>query len=210
MDTLLIIIHATTGGLAWICGLAAASLPKGKKWHRLLGRGFVYLMLFSAIIAIIVANLPEHKSYFLLSIAILTIYLTAGGYLAWIGFRGNHLFEKILAFSMLLTGVCMAIIPLLVHGKFNIVLLVFGCVGMLLSILDFRVILNPDKLKNNRIFMHIGKMTGGLISATTAFVVVNNLLPGLYGWFGPTFLGGVFIFYYINKNRIKQKLLSEV
>jgi len=186
--------------MAWLCGLVAASLPKGQKWHRFFGKCFVSLMLFSAAVSLIVANLPNHKSPFLTAIGIFTIYLTTGGFLAWNGYKGTQIREKILAFAMFITGIGMVGIPYLLHGKINIVMLAFGSVGILLSVMDFRLIRNPEKLKGKRIFMHIGKMTGALISATTAFVVVNGFLPGLWGWFLPSILGIIYIFYQNKKH----------
>lgn len=48
--------------------------------------------------------------------------------------------------------------------------------------------------------MHIGKITGGYIAATTAFVVVNNtFLPPLLAWLAPGVLGNIYIVYWIRK-----------
>ena len=46
-------------------------------------------------------------------------------------------------------------------------------------------------------------MTGGYIAAFTAFVVVNQILPGVYGWLTPTALGTIYIMYWNKK--IKNK-----
>ena len=42
-------------------------------------------------------------------------------------------------------------------------------------------------------------MTGGYISAVSAFFVVNDILPGLWNWFMPGIVGGIYINYMIRK-----------
>ena len=42
-------------------------------------------------------------------------------------------------------------------------------------------------------------MIGGYIAATTAFVVVNEFFSGLYGWFVPGLIGGIYIGYWMSK-----------
>ena len=50
-------------------------------------------------------------------------------------------------------------------------------------------------------------MIGGYISATTAFVVVNEFFTGIYGWFIPGTLGGLYIIFWIRKLNRKQSVL---
>ena len=47
--------------------------------------------------------------------------------------------------------------------------------------------------------MHLGKMMGGYISAVTAFFVVNQIIPGMWNWFVPGVVGGVYISYWMMK-----------
>jgi len=42
-------------------------------------------------------------------------------------------------------------------------------------------------------------MTGGYISAVTAFFVVNEILPGLWNWFIPTLIGSIYIAFWMKK-----------
>jgi len=75
----------------------------------------------------------------------------------------------------------------------------FAIIGIIFSIRDLRLYRNPNKLKEAWLKIHLGKMIGAYISATTAFVVVNEFFPSIYGWFIPGIVGGLFITYWIRK-----------
>ena len=55
-------------------------------------------------------------------------------------------------------------------------------------------------------------MLVGYISATTAFVVVNQFFPSVYGWFTPGIIGGLLIAYWIRKVNQKnaEKLVDNI
>jgi hypothetical protein len=78
-------------------------------------------------------------------------------------------------------------------------LTVYGLVGLIFSIRDLDLYKDREKLKNDWLKIHLGKMIGGYISATTAFVVVNNFFPSIYGWFIPGIFGGIYISYWMMK-----------
>jgi hypothetical protein len=97
----------------------------------------------------------------------------------------------------------MIIYPVIMLGKLNMVLLVFGIVGLVFSIRDIRLYKDLKQLKKNWLKLHLGKMTGGYIAAVSAFFVVNQVLPGIWNWFVPGIIGGVYISYWmikLNKN----------
>ena len=105
---------------------------------------------------------------------------------------------------MIITGILMIFLPIILSKKINIVLCVFAIVGIIFSIRDLILYKKPDRLKNSWLKLHLGKMIGAYISATTAFVVVNEFFPSFYGWFIPGIVGGFFITYWIRKlNRKK-------
>jgi len=52
--------------------------------------------------------------------------------------------------------------------------------------------------------LHLGKITGGYISAFTAFVVVNQYLPGIIGWILPGMIGGIYITLSVRKIKKSQ------
>ena len=89
------------------------------------------------------------------------------------------------------------------NNKVNIVLTAFGIVGSFLSIRDLILYKNTERLTAGWLKLHLGKMIGGYISATTAFVVVNDFFPSFYGWFIPGIIGGFYITYWMNKLKNK-------
>jgi uncharacterized membrane protein len=200
----LIYTHAALGGLALLGGLVALSVTKGNRMHKLGGRIFFYSMLFSAILALIISILPGHESSFLFAIGVFSIYLIVGGFRAWkIASKKTSLLpDTILAIAMVLMGLSMLILPAILSTRgFNPVLGVFGAIGLLLAVQDLYLFRNLDKLRKGVMRMHIGKMVGGYISAVTAFVVVNHLLPGIWGWLSPTAIGFVYIAWHFKKLR---------
>lgn len=75
---------------------------------------------------------------------------------------------------MIVTGVFMILYFPIVHHKLNIVLAVFGAVGLWNAVNDLVLHANPEKLRKNWLKLHLGKMIGGYIAASTAFVAVNS------------------------------------
>ncbi len=203
---ILIYIHAGFGGIALLAGLVSMMAKKGLKLHKKSGLVFYYSMLISAIIAMIVAFLPNHESPFLFAIGIFSLYFILTGKRALKLKRKNPNLQTDIWISriMIITGILMIFLPIILSKKINIVLCVFAIVGIIFSIRDLILYKKPDRLKNSWLKLHLGKMIGAYISATTAFVVVNEFFPSFYGWFIPGIVGGFFITYWIRKlNRKK-------
>jgi uncharacterized membrane protein len=203
----LIYIHAAFGGIALLAGLVALIARKGKSIHKKFGLLFFYSMLMSALLALIIATLPDHKSPFLFSIGIFSAYLILTGYRA-LQFKVNSVkpMDKVLSWLMVVTGITMVLYPIVLEQKINIVLTVFGIIGLSLSLRDLNLYRQPEKLKRGWLKLHLGKMIGGYIAASTAFVVVNNFFYGIYGWFVPGIVGGIYIAYWMRKlNRKKMR-----
>jgi uncharacterized membrane protein len=202
-----ILLHAIFGMIALVAGGGSISVRKGSKPHVFMGKVFVVSMLISAISAMIIAVLPGHENPFLFSIGIFSSYFVLGGIRSkkYANPNINLTFDKIVSGAMLATGLVMVAFPIVLYGKINIVLTVFGIMGAFSSIMDFKAFSNREKLRTNWLPTHIGKMMGGYISASTAFVVVNELLPGVWAWFGPTIPGTIFISYWISKVKKKNK-----
>jgi len=97
------------------------------------------------------------------------------------------------------TGFLVVSYPVLFFEKLDIVLLVFGVIGIVFGIRDLSKLKNSDLLRKGWLKSHLGKRTGGYISAVTAFFVVNEILPSLWNWFVPTLLGSVYIAYWMKK-----------
>ena len=178
---------------------------KGQKIHRKSGLIYFYFMLSTGITAIPIAMYKENV--FLIMIAIFSLYLVTTGYRMTKRKKNNHnWFDITLSVAMFIASVVMI-------GKGSVILLVFGIVGLINSILDLkRIFFPPEKpLRFAWLYGHIGKMTGSYIATVTAFVV-NNITTGypLLLWFGPTFIGTFFIAYWISFYRKKENKKLEI
>ena len=204
----LIIAHAALGGLSLLSGFFAAVTNKGSKPHIISGRIFYYSLGSSILLSLIAANMPDHYNPFLFSIGIFS------GYFIIIGKRAIHykspthsfFTDRLIHMIMVVTCFLMVIVPIIVSKSFHIVAGVFGLVGLIFAIKNLHDFSNSDQVRKNWLKMHIGNMSGGYIASVTAFVVVNNLLPGVYSWFVPGIIGGIFIFYSIRKVEGKSKI----
>ena len=202
----LIASHAVLGGIALLSGSIALIAKKGLTIHKRSGKFFYYAMLISAFLALIISVWPGHISPFLFSIGVFSAYLIISGYRS-VRLRKagiNLLFDKILALIMILTGLLMIFYPLLLEGNFNIILAVFGTLGLVFGIRDLQMFRNTSDIRKNWLFRHLGNMTGGYIAAVTAFFVVNDIIGGLFNWFLPTVIGSIYISYWISKLKRKK------
>jgi uncharacterized membrane protein len=197
----LIIIHAVLGGIALLCGLVAIIAKKGQFIHKKSGYIFYISMLLSGISAIVIASLPNHENPFLIAVAIFSLYFVITGKraLTFKTNKNNIFIDKMIAYSMIIVGLFMILIPIIFLNKINIILTVFAFVGIIFSVKDLTLYQNQQTLKDKWLKLHLGKMLGAYIATTTAFVVVNNVIPNIYGWFVPGIVGGFYIIYWMRK-----------
>jgi uncharacterized membrane protein len=198
---ILIYSHAFFGGIALISGLVSLIAKKGKITHRKSGKLFFYSMLSSAFTALIISILPRHENPFLFSIGIFSSYFIITGYRA-LNFKNknpNLKTDIIISWIMIITAILMLLYNPIVNQKINIVLTAFGTIGLIFSTRDLMLFRNTDKLNKDWLKLHLGKMIGGYISATTAFVVVNEFFPSFYGWFIPGIIGGIYTAFWMSK-----------
>jgi uncharacterized membrane protein len=206
--TILIYVHAGFGGLALLFGSLAIVFKKGSEKHKASGKYFFYSMIISAVIALIIACFPGHHSSFLFSIGLFSLYFLITGYRA-LRFKKkiNRVTIDIIGnLFMLLIAICMVFIPVIMHGVVNIVLLVFGFFGILATLNTVRLLRKKETLKERWLRMHLGNMMGGYIAAVSAFAVVNQIFPGIYNWFIPGIIGGVYIYYWMRKVRLVKRI----
>jgi len=198
---ILIFIHAAFGGIALLAGLVSIIAKKGKNIHRKSGLIFFYSMMLSGIIAMIVAVLPNHESPFLFAVGIFSLYFVLTGNRALNFKRKNPdlKIDKLISIIMITTGVLMILLPIILTKSINIILVVYAIVGIIFSVSDLILFRNPRRLRKGWLKLHLGKMLGGYISATTAFVIVNQFFPSFYGWFIPGIVGGFIIAYWMRK-----------
>jgi hypothetical protein len=200
METILIIIHASLGGLSILAGLSAILALKGSARHKMSGKIFFYSMTASVVIAIIVALLPGHANYFLLVIGIFSLYLIITGKRIY----SLKAYEKkepkrsdmIISYVMIIFGIGMiagGIYIVVMNNSIGFVMMLFGLIGLRLAYSDIKFYRKWFTDQNELVRIHISKMVGGYIAAWTAFLVVNKALPGILPWILPTILGTVYI-----------------
>lgn len=121
-------IHAPLGGVALLAGAVALTVKKGSNIHKKSGKIFFYSMLISAIAAFIIAVLPNHENLFLFSIGLFSIYFLISGLrsLKYKQKKFNSKIDKFIACSILATGLSMILYPIILYGKLNTILTVFG------------------------------------------------------------------------------------
>lgn len=198
---LLVYTHAGFGGVALLAGAFALTAKKGGPLHKKSGKVFFYAMLFSACISLVIAMMPNHESAFLFSVGVFSSYFLLSGFRS-LNFNKSVVeltTDKFIAYAIIVAGIAMIVYPIILYRSINMVLLVFGLVGLIFGVRDLRLYADTLKLRQNWLKLHLGKMTGGYISAVTAFFVVNHILPGLWNWFTPGLVGGVFIAYWMRK-----------
>jgi len=204
--TWLIIVHATAGGVTLIAGLLALIAVKGSTKHIMAGKVFFYAMIVTVTLAFIVSVLPGYENYFLTSIAVFSAYFIITGFRIYslnsLPDRKGRTSDKIIAGLMTLVSLLMIGYGVILNksGR-NIgwVLIIFGALGILTSVSDQFTYRKGFKDFNGLVMFHIPKMIGGYIAAWTAFLVVNNLLPGLWSWLTPTALVPFLIIYFQKK-----------
>ncbi len=197
--------HAALGGIAFIAGALAVLTKKGSPLHKRTGKLFYYTMLISVLISLVIAVMPNHISPFLFSIGVLSIYLLVSGRRSlYIHQPTTDLrIDKIIAGIIILTGMTMIGSALMLYEHTHMVLLMFGIGSLLLGIQDLYIYSDPQRVLDNWLAAHLGKMMGGYIAAITALFVVNNVLPGTWNWYGPSIVGGLIIVYW--KRQIKTR-----
>ena len=202
----LIFFHAVAGTIALLGGLVALLAQKGGKKHKKFGIVFYYAMITSGFSAMFISVLPNHENAFLFAIGIFSIYFVLAGYRT-LKFKNQAptSIDKIISCIMIFAGLGMIFLPIILQQQINIVLAIFGLIGSSFAFRDLVVFRKPELLKQKWLKLHLGKMTGGYISATTAFVVVNQFIPGIYAWFAPGLIGGFYIAFWIRKINKKKE-----
>ena len=167
-------------------------------------------MLISAIAAFIISVLPKHENPFLFSIGLFSSYFLISG-LRSLQYKQREFelkIDKIIAYLIALTGFSMILYPIVLYSQLNIILTVFGIVGIVFGFRDLKLFRDKERLKKSWLKLHLGKMTGGYISAVSAFFVVNQILPGIWNWFVPGIIGSMYITYWMMKQNKKKPVAN--
>lgn len=209
---LIYFVHAPLGGVALLAGGVALIAKKGFRVHKKSGIIFFYSLLISGIAAFIISLLPNHESPFLFAVGIFSTYFLLGGYRS-LKFKQkdvNLVPDKIIAFVIIAAGLLMILYPIILERKLNIVLLVFGIVGIGFGVRDLKLFKDRKQVRKKWLKLHIGKMTGGYIASVSAFFVVNQILPGLWNWFLPGIIGSIYISFWIRKISGKKPVMNQL
>ncbi len=205
LHTFLLILHVAGGMTGLITGLLNISNKKGKQFHRLIGKIYVGGMFTATLSGTVLAAFGGN--HFLFLIGIFSFYLAFSGlrtiqHKMFNGVIHYALIDKLVAGLTGIFGALMIVTGIIQPdgiSKMTIpILLVFGSISLMFSLGDLSLFMGIRKLKdikNRWFFNHIGRMIGSYISAVTAFLVVNldNLLPPLIIWLGPTVIGSILI-----------------
>ena len=192
--TIALIIHIVFGSLALTTGFLAIVFKKGLGRHKTAGKIYYYSMILVCVSAISVSLLKEQS--FLLHIGIFSGYMVYSGYRA---IQEKTFYANVLDWSLLLASLINAVFMI---ASMNIILMVFGAIGFILTIGDLRLyvsrIQNKNIRKNQWLVRHIGMMLGGYISTFTAFLVVNltDVQYPVLVWLLPTIIGTPLIAYW--------------
>ncbi len=198
--SILQLTHIVFGSIGFVCGYLALFSKKGSYLHKKSGNIFVFSMVFSVLISILITLIPKHENQFLVLIGCFTIYFVFSGLRA-LQFKKTpvSLLDKFMSCSLFCVGVFMciqALVWVITIQKLSVLYLFFGVGCLLISWADYRFY---KQSKRYFLSQHISRMMGGLIAATTAFIVAGLNLSQLVFWILPSLIGTYFIRYNIKK-----------
>ncbi len=200
-------VHVAAGAIAFICGPIAILNQNGGTGHRRSGMAYFLSMLFIVATALILS--VSKGNWFLLMIAIFTLYLISTGFRALrlkkLG-KGQHpagIDWLIWGLAILASaGLLGLAVKLLVFdgNNFGMVPGTFGFIMARGIVKDYLRFTRGYKEKIDWLKLHIGYMMGGYIATITAFLVQNvHLQPGWLVWLGPTIIFMPVLIYTIRK-----------
>lgn len=207
--TILIIIHASVGGIGFITGPGALMVQKGGKLHRTFGKIFYWAMIVAASLSLVVSNMPKHESFFLFTIGIFTLYMVLSGR-RFLALKGLHKDQKASTFDWALAIIMTIGVGFMIGygikwtstNILGIALIVFALLALRYVVSSVLLFMKKNVKPNSWLIEHIGRMIGANIAAFTAFLVVNNLnLPPLVAWLSPTIVFVPLIIYFTAKEK---------
>ncbi|ACO34470.1 MULTISPECIES: DUF2306 domain-containing protein [Acidobacterium] len=192
-------IHVTAGGMAFVLAPLALVTAKGGKAHRRWGK--LYFWAMTVVAATALAMAVYRPTLFLALVAVFSFYLSFSGYrvlaqkAAWKDERVAGLVDwGVAVFSFAASAglaVCGAFRPELVQGL-GIPAIIFGLIGMRFAGRTMWGFLHPPREKMFWWYAHLQGMIGSYIAAWTAFcvVTVGPLLHGAWWvWIVPIMIG---------------------
>ncbi len=202
----LIAVHVILGSLAFIIGGLALFARKGQRLHRATGQTFYVLMTLSCVITLVVATMPNHQSFSMFQISVMSLYFLIGGKHS-LQFRlPSHelLLDKLLAVTVIIVSGYVFLYAVITEGVFYPLRTVFGLLGMTFGVVDLWLFRVPTTPRKYWLALHLSKMTAGYTTAVTGFFVAQKILGGYYDWFSPTVICLAFIGYWLVKLKVFQ------
>jgi uncharacterized membrane protein len=195
-------VHIAAGFLALFAGGGAFGTRKGGRYHRRFGRIFVASMAVVSVSALVLYPFdPGFLRLFLSLVAVFSFYFAFSGYRALSRKRPA---DDAAAVDWLAAGLYgLASVGLLVLGGwrllggsgFGVVLLVFGALGGVFTLVDVRSF-RGERARGDWVGEHVTRMGGGYIATVSAFSAVNfGFLPPVVRWLWPTLLGVPLLIY---------------
>jgi uncharacterized membrane protein len=188
-----LLFHIVCGTVALIVAPLAMITVKGGLWHRRWGKIYFWAMVGISISATIMCFI--RSGLFLFLVAIFSFYLALTGYTALRRKKPEDRpgwLDWLATIAMLIAGVALVGSGALDSslGNERYVRIVFGLLGLRLSLLDIRSFVRPSQDKRAWMFRHMTRFLAAYIATVTAFSVVNfQFLPYLWRWLWPTVIG---------------------
>lgn len=205
-----LLLHVLTGSLGLLSGSINLILKKGGKIHKTIGRVFVFSMISTALIALLLCFLKTN--FFLLIIGVFTLYLVGTGqrylYMKNLSRGGKpKIVDWLLSSAMGIVGLIFmgwGIFLLVKKNSMGWSLMLFGTIGLLSVRKDFENYLGKSRKKQFWLRAHIARIVGAYIASLSAFLVVNYSrfsvpIPEVVYWVLPTLILTPLIIYWIRK-----------
>lgn len=205
-----LLLHVLTGSLGLLSGRINLILKKGGEIHKTIGRVFVFSMISTALIALLLCFLKTN--FFLLIIGVFTLYLVGTGqrylYMKNLSRGGKpKIVDWLLSSAMGIVGLIFMGWGIFLLVKKNIMgwsLMLFGTIGLLSVRKDFENYLGKSRKKQFWLRAHIARIVGAYIASLSAFLVVNYSrfsvpIPEVVYWVLPTLILTPLIIYWIRK-----------
>ena len=210
-----LILHIVGGAVGLLTGTLNLIGKKGDKKHKLIGKVFFVSMLASGASSLVLAYL--HPNYFLFMVGVFTLYMVGSGqrYLKHkqLNASDSKALEWTITALMLLAGllfVGIGVYTLVKSNLFGLVFVVFGGLGLMFVRQDFKNYKGKSTVKNYWLVEHLQRMTGSVIAAMTAYLVVNSMyfpeqIPAFVYWLLPTAVLTPLIVKWSRKYEVKRK-----
>ncbi len=215
----LLISHIICGSISIITGPIPAITQKGGKWHN--QTGMIYFWAMTGVFITCIPMSFMKGNVFLFTIGIFSYYAVFTGlrFAKMKGYGKLTILDKRVFQVTFITSIIMILYAGYLYFYLNssepaIILLVFGLLCLKGSKEDLDKWGIPQN-KGNWIIVHLTRMLGSYIAATTAFLVtaLYSIFPPIVLWLGPTVIGGYWIFlsqrYYVKKYKLKLDTVTE-